>query len=88
MIREIGIDLAARVKTDSSACVGMVHRQGCGKIKHIEVKQLWIQEKVTNGVLAVGKVPRTENPSDCLTHHWSRAEGEKHLSSIGGASVN
>ena len=84
MMKELGEDLGARVRTDSSACVGMVHRQGMGKIKHIEVKQLWIQEKVKKDVLKISKVPRAENPSDCLTHHWSRKEGEEHLRSIGG----
>ena len=30
--------------TDASAAIGMVQRQGTGKVRHIEVGMLWIQQ--------------------------------------------
>ncbi len=71
------------MRTDSRACVGTVQRKGVGKIKHLEVKQLWVQEKVYRGKLKPAKTPRANNPSDALTHHWNRVEGERHLKDIG-----
>ena len=32
--------------TDSTAARGIVQRAGCGKVKHLEARQLWIQAKV------------------------------------------
>ena len=34
--------------TDASAALGVAHRQGLEKIRHIDVQHLWIQEKVYN----------------------------------------
>ena len=52
----------------------------CGKVKHMDVKSLWIQERESVGDLTVVKVPRLENCSDLLTHHYTEAEAELHLS--------
>ena len=49
-----------------------------------------------DGNLVVQKVPRAANPSDLLTHHWARADGEAHLKNMccsvrsydGDANVN
>ena len=32
------------INGDSSAVKGILARRGCGKVKHLEVKQLWFQE--------------------------------------------
>jgi hypothetical protein len=49
-------------------------RQGVGKIRHLHVKQLWLQEKVALGDLVISKMPRNENYSDALTHPWTSAD--------------
>ena len=65
-------DLAQIVlKTDSSAAKGVVMRSGSGKLKHLSVKQLWLQEYTASGEILVEKIPREQNPSDALTHEWS-----------------
>ena len=83
MFQEIGKDMKLVVQTDSSACSGILHREGCGKVKHLETRQLWVQGYVSNKVLDVQKIPRDINASDCLTHHWSAADGHKHFEKIG-----
>ena len=49
-------------------------RQGVGKVRHLHVKQLWIQEAVAAGELVVVKVPRAENCADALTRAWLSAD--------------
>jgi len=80
---EMGLKVAAEILTDSSAANGIVHRVGCGKVKHLEARQLWIQEAVQSKKMKVTKVPRKLNPSDCLTHHYLAHEGSSHFSSVG-----
>ena len=70
------------VKTDSSACSGILHREGCGKVKHLETRQLWVQGHVADKEVDVQKVPRADNSSDCLTHHWNASDGLKHFVTI------
>ena len=33
------------IKTDASAAKGVIQRQGAGRVKHLSVKQLWVQER-------------------------------------------
>ena len=49
-------------------------RQGVGKICHLHIKQLWLQEKVARGDLIITKIPRSANWSDALTHPWTVAD--------------
>ena len=71
------------IYTDSSASKGIVQRTGCGKAKHLETRQLWIQGHVSNKDVTVTKIPREYNTSDCLTHHWSAKDGYRHLTNVG-----
>ena len=79
---ELGYDYAIDINGDSSAVKGILNRKGCGKVKHIEVKQLWLQERVRNGEISFTKVPRSTNPGDAFTHHHTAAEGRNHFSRL------
>ena len=83
MLRETGDESNGKILTASSAAKGIAHRRGAGKVKHLEARQLWVQEVVANKVLELMKVPRAENPSDALTHHWLGVEGDKHFPALG-----
>ena len=79
LLEQMGASVGLRLHTDASAAVGVVNRQCSGKQKHLEIRQLWAQEKMAAGVFSVHKLPRAENASDLLTHHWSATEGRKFL---------
>ena len=44
---DCGFSGSVRIHTDSGATVGTVQRQGAGRIKHLETRQMWIQEKIS-----------------------------------------
>ena len=52
---------------DSSAALGVVARKGAGKLRHVRVGQLWVQEKNESGELSYHKVKGSENPADLMT---------------------
>lgn len=43
---DCGISLRSTVRTDANAALAITQGQGLGKIKHIDVHWLWIQERV------------------------------------------
>ena len=53
MLKDIGIEVKVHAKTDASAAKGIAMRRGMGKVRHIEVNQLWVQEKVAQGIVKV-----------------------------------
>ena len=56
-----------RVHTDSSAAKAVSSRRGLGKLRHIELKYLWVQELVQEKRIAIKKINGPDNPADCLT---------------------
>jgi hypothetical protein len=84
LIRElIGVECSVSLCTDASACKGIVLLQGCGRIKHLDVKTLWIQGAIESHGVVVQKVPREANPAYMLTHAVSKAELVRHLHAVG-----
>ena len=67
---DMEVPMEIEIKTDSSAAKGIVHREGCGKVKHLEARQLWLKGHVGNKTIIVTKIPRQINYSDVLTHCW------------------
>ena len=61
--------VSPRVLTDRSACKGICQRTGLGKIRHIDVAMLWLQDLVRKGKIQMSKLPGKENPADLLTEY-------------------
>ena len=67
ILNDFGIKVNSRLFTDSTAAIGIVHREGLGRTRHIRVQYLWLQEKVNNGTVEVEKVKGETNRADVLT---------------------
>ena len=73
------ISFRGRVWVDSSAALGVVSRKGNGKLRHVRVGQLWVQEQAANGEIAYRKVCGKVNPADLLTKHLAQDDMWKHV---------
>ena len=62
-----GLSNVMHLGTDSSAAKIFVSRRGLGKMRHIEIRDLWLQKEVLDGKVLVSKVLGTENPADLMT---------------------
>ena len=84
LVQEIvGDPCKVSLRTDASACKGMLLRKGCGRVKHLSTKQLWCQGAVSAYGITVIKIPRVENSSDLLTHCLSSPAIDSHLNRMG-----
>ena len=75
--RDLGIKVDAMIRSDASAALGIVSREGLGKLRHIDVQYLWIQGRVSEGSVSVMKVPGLQNPADLFTKHLHANDVEK-----------
>ena len=64
-----GLAMSARILVDSSAALAVVSRKGNGKLRHVRVGHLWVQELAAREEVAFAKVRGTENPADLCTKH-------------------
>ena len=69
MLKDFGIEMNIETMVDASAAVGIACRRGLGKVRHIELDQLWLQSQVARGRVRVFKVSGEENIADSLTKH-------------------
>ena len=77
--RDLGLELSLKVLTDAAAAIGIVRRRGLGKVRHLDVTDLWLQERVRMKDLEIDKVDGTVNMADALTKVLARPLLVKHL---------
>ena len=80
---DMGLKVCVHLSTDASAAIGIGSRRGLGKVKNIELNQLWIQDKVCRGEITVHKVRTEENIADALTKPLGGQDLEKHTGMVG-----
>ena len=66
--------LGCSVYIDSSAALAVVSRRGNGKLRHVRVGQLWIQEKADREEVLYRKVKGEANPADLMTKYLTSAK--------------
>ena len=69
--------------TDASSAKAAWQRRGSGRLKHIDIRMLWLQRMLRKQYIRVQKVPTTYNPSDLNTKKLPRARRELLMSIIG-----
>ena len=67
LLEELGRPAPLRLFSDSSAARAIVARRGCGRLKHLAVKELWLQDQLREGRLTVQRVGTLDNPADLFT---------------------
>ena len=77
-----GVTLDCNVMVDSSAAISVAERKGCGKLRHIKVGMLWIQERVEEEELKVEKIAGAANPADLMTKYLNISLMERRVSTL------
>ena len=82
MMRDWGMSVKGQVYVDSSAALGVVGRKGNGKLRHVRVGMLWVQQKEETGELQYKKVLGTDNPADLLTKYLTQSVTKRHTEKV------
>ena len=83
---ELGWTMSVRLWTDSTASISVASRRGLGKLRHVELRLLWLQDALKEGRLKIMKVPGLLNVADHLTK-TKALEEFKEISEKAGAVV-
>ena len=68
---DMNLKMKIKVHTDSSAAKGIATSRGLGKVKHLDTRALWVQQKVEDGTIHVRKVCGETNIAYILTKYLS-----------------
>ena len=83
ILADFGMQMPLIMKSDATAAIGIVSREGLGKVRHLATADLWIQQRVRRGEIAVEKWPGQENPADLATKGVGRATLDHLLPKLG-----
>ena len=83
LMRDLGYEKKPVLAIDAKATEHILHRQGIGKLKHIDVAYLWIQDEVRSRRLQVRRVRSEDNIADLGTKPLSKAVIAKHCTAMG-----
>ena len=64
-------EISIKLFIDNSACRYILSRAGCGRVRHLSTRILWMQQRVERKELTVGSVPSSENLADIGTKRLS-----------------
>ena len=83
---DFGLTASICMRSDATAAIGMVQREGLGKVRHLACSDLWIQQRIRRGDLQVRKWPGPQNPSDLGTKGLDAESIGRHLGAMGFAA--
>ena len=69
---DLGFEMSLEILSDSSAAKAFASRRGFGRQRHVQIRYLWLQERVAAGHLSIQKIKTTHNIADILTHKGSK----------------
>ena len=82
LMKDLGMDITAALRLDASAALGIIHRKGLGRTRHIDTGLLWMQQTAAERRLEYSKVLGTDNPADLLTKHLNAEVLDRHCLKI------
>ena len=83
LYRDWGLEMDLVVASDSSAARGTASRRGLGKLRHVQTRYLWIQERVAKNELKIVAVGTKQNVADLCTKPVNKDTCEKRMKTLG-----
>ena len=80
---EFGLQADLVVKSDAVAAIGIVKRQGLGRVRHLAVADLWVQQRSKSGEVSYRKLDGSKNTSDIMTKAVEWDLIQRHMSTLG-----
>ena len=74
---DLGIELRVRLHVDAAAALGILERHCVGRVRHLDIGVLWLQEQQLRRVVEVTKVLGTSYPADLMTKHLGQEALDK-----------
>ena len=79
---DLGLETDLRIHSDAAAAIGVCKRRGLGRIRHLAVADLWIQDRLRTEDFQRCKIAGSANPADILTNHVDWGLLKRHLDAL------
>ena len=82
-LKDLGFVVKVHLRSDATAAIGIVERLGLGKVRHLAVADLWVQQALRDGRIRVSKVKGADNQADAMTKPLDEQTLWRHMEAIG-----
>ena len=69
--------------SDAAAAIGICRRRGLGRVRHLAVADLWVQDRLRTGHVELVKVAGQDIVADLLTKYLDRPLHGRHVQALG-----
>ena len=83
MCADLGVKIGIDMFIDAKATMGIVNRRGLGKVRHISVQSLWLQDAVRKEKLKLMKGDWDSNVADMMTKALAGPDIERFMNIMG-----
>ena len=83
LLADWNIAVSLQVWMDATAGIAIGRRRGLGRVKHVDVAFLWVQEIVNTGRAQIGKKHTSEMLADMFTKAVSATDMQRHMGAMG-----
>ena len=66
-LQDMGLNVTLHLHVDSTACEAIIDRVGLGRLRHVDIRHLFLQQMREGGKLFVHRVPGDRNPAAAMT---------------------
>ena len=73
LVRDMGWSMPITVHSDATAAIGIARRKSLGNIRHLDMTDLWIQDKICSKQIRLVKVFGADNAADMFTTSVDRS---------------
>ena len=83
LCKDLDMHMKIRLHSDATAAIGIARKKGLRKLRHLDVENLWCQEKIRDKTIEISKILGTDNPADIFTKYVDSATLQKALKRMG-----
>ena len=81
--KDLAFKILVRIHSDACVAIGIARRRGLGQIKHLDVEDLWVQQKIRDRSVDLVQAFGADNPADILTTYIAADLFNKMFQNIG-----
>ena len=82
LLKDFSYKVKREVLGDASAALGVIHRRGMGRPRHVDTGLLWIQQTASETRLRDSTLLGTINPADLMTKYFMAGGNEGHCARL------
>ena len=84
ILEEMGIEpTTLEVYIDSSSTLQFICKRGLGRLRHIRIRELWLQDQLRLGTIKLVKIPSQDNVADIMTRRLTPKKFQEQARRLG-----